>query len=140
MAQTIPERIRARAELAVMFAARDITGLAAALNEAPPLVAQSRFVTARTVMSECADGIAILTALKEASANAAVGWALQFLGQNSGLDIGDPFTQGTVDQLVAVGVLSADQGGQLKAMALRPLLVTQEQVADAMYNPDGTEK
>ncbi|MDQ2822738.1 MAG: hypothetical protein M3Y65_20565 [Pseudomonadota bacterium] len=140
MTPTIPERIRARADLNQMRIDRDITGLAAALNVDSPSVLQLRYVTARTVMSSCADGVDILSALQAAAENAAVRWALQFLGQNSGLDIGDPFTQGMVDQLVAGSVLSADQGAQLKAMAIAPLLVTQEQVAEEMYHPDGTEK
>ena len=123
-----------------MRLARDITGLAAALNETPPLGAQSRFITARTVMSECSDGVTILRALTAASADPAVGWALQFLGQDSGLDIGDPFTQGMVDQLVAAEVLNTAQGEQIKALAHRLQFVTQEEVAAEMYNPDGTEK
>jgi hypothetical protein len=137
---TIRERILARRDLDDMRAARDITALAAALNAEGATEIGQRFVTARAVMAGCVDGIAILSALKAAESNPAVGWALQFLGQEAGLDIGDPYAQGMVDQLVAAGVLTSAQGAQLKALALRPLIVTQEQVAEAMYHPDGTEK
>jgi hypothetical protein len=139
---TIRDRILARAELDVLRAARDITALAAALNaEVPPvMVAKQNFITARAVMAFCVDGVAILTALQSAAANPAVGWALQFLGQEAGLDIGDPYTQAMVTQLAAAGVLSADQAEQLKALSLVPVVVTQEQVSTEMYNPDGTEK
>lgn len=136
----IRERILARRDLDTLRAARDITGLAAALNAEGALAVGQRFVTARAVMAGCADGVAILSALKAADSNPAVGWALQFLGQEAGLDIGDPFAQGMVDQLVTAGVLTGGQGASLKALSLRPLLVTQEQVAEAMYNRNGTEK
>lgn len=137
---SIRERILARADLAALHEARDITRLAAALNAEGVTAPRQRFVTARGVMSGCADGVAILTALETAAANKAVKWALTFLGQESGLDIGDPFTQGMILQLVEAGVLSTSQGEQLRALAFAPVVVTQEQVADAMYNPDGTEK
>lgn len=137
---SIRDRILARQELDEMRLARDITGLAAALNVDPPLVPQQRFVTARAIMAGCVGGVAILTALKSAAADPAVAWALQFLGQDAGLDIGDPFTQSMVDQLVLAQVLTTTQGDELKALALKPILVTQEQVATEMYNPDGTEK
>jgi hypothetical protein len=65
---------------------------------------------------------------------------MRFLGQEAGLDIGDPYTQRMVDQLVAGEVLTEAQGQTLKALALQPVIVTQEQVATAVYNPDGTEK
>lgn len=136
----IRERILARADLNALRAARDITALAAALNAEGLTAPQQRFITARGVMSGCADGVAILTALEAATANNAVAWALKFLGQESGLDVGDPYTQGMIDQLVTGGVLTAAHGDQLKALALAPVVVTQGQVAQAMYNPDGTEK
>jgi hypothetical protein len=84
--------------------------------------------------------VAILSALKAAVALPAVEWALNFLGKDSGIDIGNQVTQGMVDQLAAGGVLTADQAEQLKALALQADVVTQEQVATEMYNPDGTEK
>lgn len=137
---SIRDRILARRDLDALRAARDITGLSDALNAEGVRSVQPRFVTARAVMAECAGGVAILEALKAASSNPAVGWAVQFLGQEAGVDVGDPFTQGMIDQLVGASVLTQTQGASLKALALQPVQVTQEQVAIEMYHPDGTEK
>lgn len=138
---TLRDRILARADLSAMRAARDITGLAAALNEAPDSDAQSRFVTARTVLAECADGAAILDALSAVSGRiGAVKWALTFLSQDSGLDIGNAVTRGMIDQLVTAAALTTAQGAALKSLGEVPEIVTQEQVAEEMYSPDGSEK
>jgi|GEM_PF-2772559 len=138
---TLRDRILARADLNDARAARDITALAAALNAEGLTAPKTRFVTARTVLSECADGGAILDALKAAAAgNSAVDWALKFMSQDSGIDAGNAMTRGMVDQLVAATALTPAQGEALKALANAPVIVTQEQVADALYNPDGTEK
>lgn len=138
----IRDRILARQDLAGMRAARDITGLAAALNsEVPPaMVVQQHFVTARGILTTCADGEGILAALEAAKASTSVRWALEFLGQEAGLDIGDPTIYPLLDKLVAGAVLTQVQIDALKAMALAPLLVTQEQVALEFFNPDGSEK
>lgn len=137
---TIRERIIARPDLAVLRTQRDCARLASALNAEGLTAPHQRFVTARGVMAGCADGVAIMTALEAAQANKAVKWAVTFLGQESGLDVGAPYTQGMIDQLVAGAVLTAAQGDQLKALALAPVVVTAQQVSDAMFNPDGSEK
>lgn len=139
---SIRDRILARRDLDELRAARDITGLAAALNADAPMEFRPRYITARAVMAECAGGAAILDALTAiASSNSAVSWAMKFIGQEAGLNIGDPYTLGMVDQLVTAGALTAAQGDALKALAKQqPVLVTQEQVAQAMYHDDGTEK
>lgn len=137
---SIRARILARTDLDAARAARNLDVLAAALNAENVKSVQQRFVTARAIMAECAGGVAILSALKANSADPAISWALQFLGQEAGLDVGDPFTQGMVDQLVTGAVLTAAQGSALKAMAMQPLIVTREQVNAAMYNDNGTEK
>lgn len=138
---SIRDRILARPDLADARASRDLDALAACLNTQPEMAIKQRFVTARTVMAGCADGVAILDALGAASQqNSAVAWAVKFLGQEAGLDIGDPYTQRMVDQLVTLGVLSETQGEQVKALAMQPVLVDRSDVAAAMYNPDGTEK
>jgi hypothetical protein len=136
----IRTRILARSDLDGLRAERELDKLAAALNAEGLMAPQKRFITARAVMAACPDGIAVLDALENASANRAVAWALKFLGQEAGLDIGDPFTQGMVDHLVRTSVLTAAQGETLKAMALQPVVVTREQVNAAMFNDDSTEK
>lgn len=137
---SIRDRILARRDLDGLRAARDITGLTDALNAEGLKAPQQRFITARAVMATCPGGVEVLGALQSASANPAVGWALKFLGQEAGLDIGDPFTQGMVDQLVAGNVLTAEQGAALKAMAMKPVIVDRLEVEAALYNRDTTEK
>lgn len=138
------DRIIARADLVDLRAARDLDGLAAALNAEGLKAPHQRFITARAVMAGCPGGLAILAALDQARVHPAVGpavtWALTFLSQEAGLDIGDPFTQGMVDSLVALGLLTGEQGAALKAMALQPVVVGRLEVESALFNPDGTEK
>lgn len=82
---------------------------------------KSRFITARTVLAECDDGAAILDGLVAASASiSAVKWALTFLSQDSGLDVGHPRTQTMIGELSQGGALTAEQAGQLKALAVQP--------------------
>ena len=140
----IRTRILARPDLADLRAARDLDGLAAALNAEGLMAPHQRFITARAVMAGCPGGLVILAVLDHARMHAVVGpavtWALTFLSQEAGLDIGDPFTQGMVDSLVTLKILTDEQGAALKAMALQPVVVTREQVKAAMFNDDGTEK
>lgn len=82
---------------------------------------KSRFITARTVLAECDDGAAILDGLTAASANvSAVKWALTFLSQDSGLDVGHPRTQTMIGELSQGGKLTAEQASQLKVLAVQP--------------------
>ena len=137
----IRDRILARTDLAPLRAARDLDALAAALNADAPMVPQQRFISARAVLTQCADGAAILTALEDAAPqNIAVAWAVRFLAQDAGLDIGDPGALVLLEQLLQAGVLQQPHVDQLKALAMKPLLVTRDQVNEAMFNPDGSEK
>jgi len=138
---TIRDRILARRYLDELRAARDLDGLAAALNAEPEMTVQQRFVTARAVMAGCPDGNAILDALDAAAPqNSAVRRAVTFLQQEAGLDIGDSYTQHMIDELARINVLTTDQASQLKALALKPVYVGRLEIEAALYNPDGTEK
>jgi hypothetical protein len=137
---TIRERILARADLADARAARDLDALAAGLNAQPDYMTQARYITARTILAECPDGGSILAALDAGAAqNAAVKYAARFLGQDSGLNVGDPATLGMLDALVP-SVLTPAWAEQIKALAVQPVYVTRLDVEAAMYNPDGSEK
>ena len=136
----IRTRILARRDLDELRASRNLDALASALNAEELMAPQQRFITARAVMATCADGLNILDALEAASGNRAVAWALKFLSQEARLDIGDPYTQGMIDQLVVDSVLTQAQGDALKAMALQAVIVTRDQVNGAMFNDDGTDK
>ena len=88
-----------------------------------------RSITARTILSECSGGGTILDALDRASAGivtapmtlelqSSIKWALKFLGQDSGVDAGNPATQSLIDACVSVGTLTTVQGAALKNTAM----------------------
>ncbi|HEV2612534.1 MAG TPA: hypothetical protein VGU61_19890 [Noviherbaspirillum sp.] len=83
---------------------------------------KSRMVTARAILAECGPGASvILDKLEAAAANlSAVKWAVRFLSQDAGIDVGNPATQAMINQLVAGNVLTAAEGKALKDMALQP--------------------
>lgn len=88
------------------------------LNEQTEMMTKPRMVTARAILAECAAGATILDKLEAASAgSSAVKWAVRFLGQEAGIDVGMPATQGMIAQLVAGGILTTAEGDQLKNMA-----------------------
>lgn len=137
---TLRDEIIGRTDCAAALSARDLDALARIVSTGRK-VTQSRFVTARTVLAECIGGQAILDALKAAAAgNSAVNWAMTFLGQEGGLDVGNAATQGMIDQLVAATALTAAQGAALKALANLSQTVSRAEVEAAMFNADGTRK
>lgn len=131
----IRERILARTDLAPLLAVRDLDGLAAALNEQPEMASHSTFVTARALLAKCEHGAEILAALEAAaSANIAIAYAVKFLGQDAGLDIG-PACDKLLAKLVP-GVLSAAYVAEIKALSLQPVYVTRLQVEAEMFKPE----
>lgn len=140
---TLHDEILARADCNAAVAAKDCNAIAA-LVSAGRTEARSRFVTARTILSECgALGPSILDALEAVAATAggsAVKWALKFLSQDSGLDVGHPATQAMIGQLATAGALSAAQASALTALANQPAPVSAHDVAMALFNIDGTIK
>ena len=102
---------------------------------------QTRFVTARTVLAECGlNGAALLDKLDAAAPGIpSVKWAMVFLRQDSGLDVGHPNTQALLQGMVPA-VLAQSEADQLKNLALLPAPVSAPQVADALFNPDGSAK
>ena len=93
----------------------------ALLNAISTTMTRSRFITARTILAECGmDGPAILDTLDAVAANvSAVKWAMRFLQQDSGIDIGHPATQAMLNQLRAAGALQVSQVDALKALAVQ---------------------
>jgi hypothetical protein len=91
------------------------------LNAQTERMVKSRYVTARTVLAECAEGAVILDTL-EAIGNqiSAVKWAMKFLGQEGGLDVGNAATQGMLDQLEGGGLLTVEQATALKNLGSLP--------------------
>jgi hypothetical protein len=137
---TLRDEILARGDLAASVAARDIGAIAVAISAGRTSV-QPRMVTARAIISECANGGAILDSLDQAaSVNTNVKWAMKFLAQDAGIDIGNVATRMLIDGLVTAGALTQVQGDALKHLAVQPAPVTPFEVATALYNDDGTTK
>jgi hypothetical protein len=79
----------------------------------------SRFITARTILAECADGATILDKLEAAAAQiSAVKWAMRFLQQEGGVDVGHPATLSMIAQLTGP-VLTAAEGSALATLAMQ---------------------
>lgn len=83
---------------------------------------KSRLVSARTVLAECGSGAGALLDKLQAlgSTSSSVKWAVIFLQQEGGLDVGHPVTQSMLDQLAAAGSLTTAEATQLKNMAVQP--------------------
>lgn len=106
--------------LGLGYSGMDNSEIEAALNSKTRSRIISRFVTARTILAECADGAAILDKLEAAGATvSAVKWAMRFLQQEGGIDVGHPATLAMVDQLVGAGVLTATEGAALKELSVQ---------------------
>lgn len=79
----------------------------------------TRMVTARAILAECASGATILDKLEAAgTVNSAVKWAVKFLGQDAGIDVGHSATRAMIDALVVATVLTESEANQLKNMAV----------------------
>lgn len=88
------------------------------LNEYTEMAIKPRRITARAILAECPAGGTILDKLEAASASSSsVKWAVKFLGQEAGVDVGMSATQTMIDQLVVGGVLTTAEGDQLKNLA-----------------------
>lgn len=142
------------AELAPHIASGNDTAIADALNShRGETMLRERLISARGVLADYPDGpaaaAAVLDKLEAAAAHVpAVRWVMSFL-KSDGIDIGSPATQGMIDQLVAAGVLTTDEGDKLKALGSVPAsraeivfgrTVTANDVAHAVRNDDGSSK
>ncbi len=78
-----------------------------------------------------------LTAL--AATSSPVKWALKLLDRGE-LNIGAEATRGQLDALAAGGVMPQAVADALKGLAMGPDVVTMQQVAEEMFNPDGSQK
>lgn len=137
---TLKDEILSNQACADAVARRDLDAIAAIVSEGRKAI-QPRMVTARAILNECADGEPILNALElVAETNGTVKWAVRFLGTTEGLDVGAEKTQSMITQLVQTGALTADQGEQLRGMALKPAPVSRLDVEAALFHADGSEK
>lgn len=94
------------------------------LNRQSTTMPKERMVTARGIMASYglgpSAGAAFLDKLDALSASVpAIKWAMKFLQQEAGIDVGEPATRAMLDSLVGVGgITQADVDG-IKAMAMQ---------------------
>jgi hypothetical protein len=85
---------------------------------------KTRIITARGILSDYAGGpVAAAVVMDKLDTAAplvsALKWAWAFI-KGEGIDIGHAATRGMLDQLVGGSVITADEAGKLKALALQP--------------------
>lgn len=127
----------------------DSTGwVANMLNERKFQAAKTRMVTARGIMASYGigptQGALFLDKLESLSANIpAVKWAMKFLQQETGIDVGESATQIMLTSLIGVGGITQAEVDGVKAMAIQPasraevlfgsdVIVTEHDVIKAM--------
>lgn len=127
----------------------DSTGwVANMLNERKFQAVKTRMVTARGIMASYGigptQGALFLDKLESLSANIpALKWAMKFLQQETGLDVGEPATQTMLTSLIGVGGITQAEVDGVKAMAIQPasraevlfgsdIVVTEHDVIKAM--------
>lgn len=127
----------------------DSTGwVANMLNERKFQAAKTRMVTARGIMASYGigptQGALFLDKLESLSANIpALKWAMKFLQQETGIDVGEPATQIMLTSLIGVGGITQAEVDGVKAMAIQPasraevlfgsdIIVTEHDVIKAM--------
>jgi hypothetical protein len=95
--------------------------LADMMNAREFSMVKEKFVTARGVLAaHGAAGAAILDKLEAvAGSNSTVKWAMKFVSQDSGIDVGHPNTRGLLDAMVPA-VLTQAEADLIKDMAIQP--------------------
>lgn len=96
----------------------------ALLNDQTETMYKPRIITARGILSDYSGGPAVAAAVLDkldtaAPSISALKWAWSFI-RGEGLDIGNPATQGMLDQLAGASVITSDEATNLKALALQP--------------------
>lgn len=95
------------------------------LNTQSQTMVKPKMITARGIMSSygigTSAGAVFLDKLDALSASIpALKWAMKFLQQDAGIDIGDSATQQMLDSLVGVGGITLAEVSGVKAIALQP--------------------
>ena len=138
---TLRDEILSRPDCADALAVRDCGALAAILSVGRTKLVERNIGYGTVLETLGADaGAAFLDGLTALAANSSpVKWALKLLDRGE-LNIGAAATQSQLDALATAGVMPQDVADTLKALALVPDVVTPQEVADAVFNPDGSLK
>lgn len=111
----------------------------AMFNDPTTTMVKSRFASARTVLAEVGPaGAVALSKLKgfansappsnaqAAALHASVVWAMTFITDESGIDVGHSTTRDLLDALVTATVITAAEAAALKDLALQPASRSEE--------------
>lgn len=144
---------KARAELAAAIEARDCETIAAAVSVgrvAPvpheigergildvlgPVEGDAFLATLEGIAAGTADDLPVPLRPSFGAIRRGVSWL-----KTGGLDVGAPTTRLLLDSLVGVGKLPAASVAKVKAVAERPAPVSPRQVAEVLFNDDGSMK
>ena len=138
---TLRDEILSRPDCADALALRDCGALAEILSKDRTKVVDLNigYGTVLEVLG-AESGAAFLDSLTTLAATSSpVKWALKLLDRGE-LNIGAEATRLQLDALAAGGVMPKAVADALKGLAMGPDIVTAEQVADAMFNEDGSAK
>ena len=134
---TLHEEILAKPELEQSVIDRNCEAIAAALSVGRTRLAQTEIGNGKILETlGLADGNTLLDAI---NASPMFKYVVPLLEQGR-LDVSTGVTRSAIDYLVSQGAVSADNAAKLKALAEVPDVVTPRQVAEAMYNDDGSLK
>ena len=138
---TLHDEILSRPDCADALARRDCGELAALLSVGRTKVTDLNIGYGTVLEALGAEaGSAFLDGLTALAATSSpVKWALKLLDRGE-LNIGAEATRGQLDALAAGGVMPQAVADALKGLAMGPDIVTAEQVAEAMFNLDGSLK
>jgi hypothetical protein len=138
---TLRDEILSRLDCAAALAERDCGALAAILSVGRVKTVDKPIGYGTMLEALGADaGAAFLDGLTALAATSSpVKWALKLLDRGE-LNIGAPATQTQLDTLATAGAIPQAVVDVLKGLALAPDSVTPQEVADAMFNADGSPK
>jgi len=133
----IRERILARPDLAPLVAERELDKLADALNAEGLTEVRECWVDALGIMNRCANGKSIVRKLRAGvPADAVIEIAWRALVYGKGLDFGADSTRSSIDEMAAPLQFTAEEVGEMKALAVFPIYVTRLRVEAELFKAE----
>ena len=120
---------------------RDLDRLVAVINAAPEMMLTECWIDALGIINRCPSGKSILRKLKSgAPLDAIIEVAWSALVSSKGLDFGAASTLASISEMAPLIGFTPEEVSEMQALALQPIFVTRWDIADAVFNPDGSEK
>jgi hypothetical protein len=139
--EALRARVRANPACAEALATRDLDQIAALLNAEGLATVGECWADALALMNRCATGKSIIRKLYAGNGlDPVVEVAWRALVYGKGLDFGAESTRESIDEMVGPLGFTADEVGEMKGLALQPVTVSRDQVFDALFNDNGSEK